>query len=152
MRMLFFRIWCKHGQVLCKTALLQYNFCYLKTIASQVQVPLWVARYLTHGLLFYLDGIVLFEKIWQSNTWLTWQENNPPNLYPQYFPCWNELILVHISWFTQENTVASKSWQLLHWTRNFFCSTVTIFLKHRELPGELSKRIPAMVYKVFQWN
>ena len=77
-------------------------------------------------ILVYLDGTFLLEKIWQSNIWLTSQGNYPLNLLPQYFPCWNELI--HISWFTQENTVVAKSWKFLHWTRNFFCSTVTMDL------------------------
>ena len=45
----------------------------------------WIAGYLTHGKSFekvswimsHLYGIVLFEKIYQSNAWSTWQENNP---------------------------------------------------------------------------
>ena len=60
-------------------------------------LSVWVAGHLTHGksltwILSHLYGIVLFEKIWQSNTSSTWQENNPLNVRTQYFPCWNELI------------------------------------------------------------
>ena len=77
-------------------------------------------------ILVYLDRIFLLENIWQLNIWLTSQGNYPLNRLPQYFTCWNELI--HISWFTQENTVAVKSWRFLHWTRNFLRSTVTMDL------------------------
>ncbi len=34
----------------------------------------------------------------------------------------------NISWFTQENAVAAKSWKLLYQTRNFLCSTMTMEL------------------------
>ncbi len=93
--------------------------------------PVWVAGFLTDReslswILVYLNGMILFEKIWQSNIWLISQGNYPLNLLPQYVPCQNELI--HISWFTQENTLVVKSWQFLHWARNFFCSTMTMDL------------------------
>ncbi len=96
-------------------------FSQITHICSYVNPVGFPSRTTLSWMLFYLDGIVLFEKI----KYLANKTREQPSKLTStvfYLLKWTQTYLLthHRKYY------GSKTWQFLHWTRNFFCSTMTM--------------------------